>query len=82
MYFEVLIANTDYEHEAEGRASFSLNMQIFLKLSRFRPTDRPTDFDRLRPTVPTVEKNCSVLYLLATKLSIDKRFSASESHIQ
>ena len=57
----------DYER---GRrpSEFSLNMRIFSSWATDRPTDRPWRF--------------SASYIFWTKLPIDKRFSASESHNQ
>ena len=55
--------------EDEGRAS----LRWIWEFSQVeRPTDRPTD----RPW------RFSASYIFWTKLPIDKRFSASESHIQ
>ena len=58
--------------EAEGRASFRWIWEFSQVERPDRPTDRPTD----RPW------RFSASYIFWTKLPIDKRFSASESHIQ
>ena len=62
-----------YDNYERGRRpiEFSLNMRIFSSWAT-RSTDRPTD----RPW------RFSASYIFWTKLPIDKRFSASESHVQ